>query len=232
MSNGYFKDNGYFVDETLDGGDSAVRAGISSGFGKEFESRVWHYVNDKGICVRHPTQMPWQNPNNFSRDQLICLCLGLWSEGRFTALNAIFWSHFKRAFFCQNIDRDHPGTTKYPFPHQFMYNGKLIKRSFDFRDPLLPHDIWYLIKAAEIKWLYPFAIIGIPSFIISLIIHCKGKHNEDNQILSQCMVNGAWAVSLFKHLKPNWRDKVTKYWETDRREPYFSRIIISKIEKI
>lgn len=227
----FFDVHGFLVDQTGDGGDSAMRAGISSAFGVEFLSKPWAYVNDQGICVRHPVQKPWDNPNNFSRDQLICLVFGLKREGRLTSLNAIFWSHAKRLFFCQNIDRDRRFSRKHPYPHSYEENGKIVRKLFDYRDPLLPHDVWYLIKCAEIKWLYPFAVIGIPSFIIALFIHTRSKWNEDNQIICQCFANGSWAVKLFKWLKPNWKNSVAHYW-LSRNEPYFSEIIIRKTENI
>jgi hypothetical protein len=138
----YQDEFGFPVDQTGDGGDSAVRAGILSLFGNAPSKhlptltsgdsstgnsgsyleasneriRIEAYENN-GVCVRcpSPTQSPWNSPLNFSRDQLIPLASGLPAA----AARRVFWSHAKRLFFCQNIERDKPGSRKHLWPHQF-----------------------------------------------------------------------------------------------------------------
>lgn len=123
----YYDDLGLIVTADNDSGDSSQFTACdiaATGFNP---ARIKLFL-DKGEGMRHPRPSipnnwgidfvpPWNNKKNFTRDQLspvvaICAVYGYQKECR-----EIFWKTFKRLFFAQNIERDAPGTVKYPFPH-------------------------------------------------------------------------------------------------------------------
>lgn len=229
-----FKDkDGYPVEARLDGGDSAVRMGILALCGKDSDlKKIASYEVESGMLTRHPKQYPWNNPRNYSRDQLMCFLAGLDKLEQRELCRRIFWSRAKSFFFAQNTERDIPGSTKYPYRHCFarMEDGVEECRSFDFADPLMPNNIWAMIKAARIYWLYWFAIVGIPFYIISLIGHSKGNHYEENQLICESAINGRWALNLYKRINIKWKDVSLKYW-TDRDEIEYHDMLVELVDE-
>jgi hypothetical protein len=197
------------VDETGDGGDSAVRAGILMLTTDQVPKIP--YVGLDGLMVRHPIQVPWNNPYNCTRDQLLPLLAGLHQTGNVQACKRLFYSHLKRGFFCQNFERDFAGSTKYPWPHKV--DGKW--RAFDFADPLLPNHIGCLIIAGRIRWAYWFLPIAYLFHFVMLWGHAVSKHNEENQQIAECSIYKTLRAYVF--VKPQWSDISYKYW-ADRRE--------------
>lgn len=112
----------------LDGGDSAHRTGVLAFCGSQIDANNLDKFYSNGMMVRHPTQEPWNNPNNCSRDQLIGYLAGCWRTGRTEIAQGLFYAHEKRGFFCQNTEYDAPGTVKTP----------------PLGDPLGPHHIMYM----------------------------------------------------------------------------------------
>jgi hypothetical protein len=228
-----FDDKGYPVEARYDGGDSAVRIGLLALCGKETNiDKVESYEVTPGMLVRHPIQYPWNNPKNFSRDQLMCYLAGIDKLELRDLAKRIFWSRAKSLFFAQNIERDVPGSTKYPYRHCFarMEDGVEECRNFDFADPLMPNNVWAMIKAARIYWLYPFALIGIPFFVLTLVIHSLGNHYEENQLISECAINGKWAIILFNLINKKWKDVSFKYW-SDRDEIEYHNMLVELLDK-
>jgi hypothetical protein len=223
---------GYICDQTGDQGDSANRAGIMAAFGNSPEPLL-DYVHN-GICARSPEAYPWTNSYNFSRDQMIPFMAGLNKQGHIKEARQVFWRHAARCFFAQNLQRDIPGSWKFPWPHDFINDkGEPEHRPFDFADPLLPNDIWHMIKCAKLYPLYWFGIIGIPVFILAMYIYCQNKENDDDgQVLSQCLINGDWALKLFKKMKPWYQLSLTKYWTVNRNQKEICDMIINKLESI
>lgn len=233
-----YKDSkGYPVsrtDESLgcvgDGGDSCVRASlikITSPTDGHFS--MAEYVKG-GLGVRHPDETPWNNPWNFTKDQLLCLIAALYKIGRHDLIRKIFYAHFIRLFFCQNFQRDAKGTWKYPWPHKMQGgdpkdNGKW--RIFDFADPIwAPDHLWHMIKGGRIYPLYFVALLGIPLLWFRLYLNTvmSQKKNELNQIFCQSVVAGEWAEKLFlktKDLIPS----LIRYWDVDRGEGEYVKMI-------
>lgn len=119
-------------------------------------------------------------------------------------------------------------------PRVFDNKGNVAEvesRIVDGPDPLLPNHIWFLIKAARLYYLYPFAIIGIPFFLLTLIAHSLGKHNEENQMIAESYVNGNWALKLYKLVNKKWKARSEKYW-TERNEIEYHNIIVDMMEKV
>jgi hypothetical protein len=173
--------------------------------------------------------VPWNNWLNFTRDQLIPIVAGTLAQADTNeACRAVFWTHLRRGFFCQNFQRDHVGTWKKPWPH-IMTGGDPVdegkNRNFDFADPLLPNHIWALIKAARIKWLYVFGVIGIPWFIINMIFHSLSGHKEHNQIICECYINGSWALKLFRLVVRNWEKDSFNYWNSRNEIEYHLHLV-------
>jgi hypothetical protein len=144
-----FKDDiGFPVNETLDGMDSSVRAGIMGTFFPMFKLlnpvsdllgkyeaelpdtlgglRVkWLPHNKTGVLLRHPTHVPSNNPKNFTRDQMMCLISALPPEIN----RRVFWATLKRGFFAQNTERDVVGSKKMRRPHSFYKDSRPSTRT-------------------------------------------------------------------------------------------------------
>ncbi len=96
-----------------DGGDSANRTGILAMCGSLADQRVLPLFEDgNGWMHRHPTQQPWNNPKNCTRDQLIPFVAGCWVSGNTAIARRLLIAHEARNWVCQNTERDYPGTTK------------------------------------------------------------------------------------------------------------------------
>lgn len=218
-----FRDSfGLPVDETMDGGDTTVRAGILAMCSQD-RSLMMCYKSDS-LMRRNPFDSPWDNPYNFSRDQLLPTLAGLKALGRKDVIRKLFYSHAKRLFLCQNFDRDWPGSTKYPWPHKV--DGKW--RLFDFADPLLPNQIGCMIKAGEIKSFYWLTPLTYLFHYISLFGHSIGNHYEENQMIAECYLLGT--LKAYVKWKPRWIEVSAKYW-LDRNEVEYHNMLVEFISR-
>lgn len=229
--------------------DSSVRAGVMSICNYENTPDLMNYVLYNGEFIRGPVSTNARNPKNYSRDQLLCLVAGLskFEEGR-TAIRKNLYNRIKGFFTCQNTERDLPGSTKYKKTHYFYrdshpsvltvfnkeeldpkYAYKVEKKTFDMADILLPHHIWHMILASKTYWLYPFAIIGIPVFILDLLIRPHLDHYEENQFISMCYVQGSWATKLYRSVHTKWESISEKYWR-DREEIEYHEMLVKLVE--
>lgn len=214
-----FRDvDGYLSDQSLDGGDSAVRAGLLSVFTGKPDNLPYYVKN--GHPMRHPIQRPWNNWKNFTKDQLKCLVAGLVAIGRQDIIKEIIEN---LGFFCPNSERDYPGTTKYPWPH-IMTGGDPKDegkwRMFDFADPLLPNDWEFLKVAAGLK--KPGGI-GLWWHLQALKKHAKSDHNEENQMFCECYVLGT--LKQYTELNPRWRARSDIYW-SERNETEYHNLLV------
>jgi hypothetical protein len=57
-------------DGKLDGGDSAHRTGFAAFLNSQRDRDLLPRFESNGVMVRHPTQVPWNNWKNCTRDQL------------------------------------------------------------------------------------------------------------------------------------------------------------------
>lgn len=214
------------LDHTGDGGDSTVRAGILMMCGEaspEMLDCLHRYEITPGVFVRHPDQHPWCNPNNWTRDQMLPYTAGLFAIGEYQPIRRFFYQRMKSFFFMQNFERDHVGTTKYPWPHFYKDEwGHTRFRFFDYADPLLPHHIWHLIIAGRIWWFYWFAPIGYLFLLIDLVVHSISPWTwEENQMIALCYVQGRPWLLLYRLICNGWRSRNTAYW-TKRRQPEYA----------
>jgi len=98
-------------------------------------------TDDGGNLRRHKAQVPWNNPKNCSRDQMLPMFTALAANGHKKDLWEQMWNMIKRFGFYQNIERDSYGSRKYPWPHSFKGdNGETFYRVFDYADISQPSD--------------------------------------------------------------------------------------------
>jgi hypothetical protein len=230
----YQDEHGFLVNERLDGMDSCFRAGITATFSDEvnfmlFDDDIQLYVKD-GICVRHPLQVPANNPKNFSKDQLIPLMSGLYKTRHVEINRKIFWKMLRRGFFAQNFERDLPGTTKYPWPHK-MKNGDPVDngkwRMFDFADPLFwPHYMYFFAKVCRYRTLE--LLFKVPGELTLLLIcfasRYESRENETNQLLCMLKTLGHPWPDIYNRLNPMWFENVKNYWHKRNEHEYADRI--------
>ena len=224
--------DGLPVDQTGDGGDSAMRVGMLALFRAISSKSLLRYEvpTKSGLLMRHPVQKPWDNPWNFTRDQLVPFMAGCWSmntpETKKLA-RRVLWSHIGRFLFCQNFERDYPGSTKYPWKHTFINDkGQVETRKFDFADHLWgPTHFLHLILASRAWYLYWLNWIGYRRLPIVIAIHAKSAHKEHNQIIAQVKVAGPIFVRLFKKLVVTWEADLREYWGSRNQIEYAEMII-------
>jgi hypothetical protein len=204
-----------------DGGDSAMRTGLMATCGSSQDRFNLQEFDPKmdGVFVRHPHQFPWNNPNNFTRDQLICYIAGCKSIGAIVITKPAFVNAIKRGFRAQNIERDAPGTKK---------------RLPDGADLLSPSDMLFLAYCAN-SWL--FFLLGIPAvlgfvwFIADLLVATRlAPMEEQNQIICKCLTYGTLMTRLYVWLHPNYKEALTSYWCGWRDQPEIRDVLVAKIE--
>ncbi len=211
---------GYLVDQTLDGGDSAVRTGLWSMCTGEIG--MFFSTRDDGLMRRHPVQEPWNNPHNFSRDQTMPYVAGLKALNFKYTIRNIFWAHAKRFFFAQNFERDYPGTTKYPWPHKV--DGKW--RLADFADPLMPNHIGAMIKAGQIYSMYWFLPLAY-AFHFAALAANYFTLREQNQLIAESYMLGT--LRIYRRT-PHWKTASLMYW-TDRNEVEYHEMLVQFVAK-
>lgn len=140
-------DKDFPVDETGDGMDSAVRAGIlgmtkgHSGTMFDYRDYEVHYPQKNwGLFLRHPIQYPAKNYNNYTRDQAKVFLAGLHRIAKdCPGINyrlmakRFFWKRFRSFFFMQNTERDRIGSRKKLRPHVFYKDSQPFPDTFDLK---------------------------------------------------------------------------------------------------
>lgn len=235
------------VSESGDGMDSCRAHGIVDCFDnfalgwQNKSSRVFQLQNFDGTysgdVVRHPTQtkLGANNPNNLSRDQLMCWSAGMhsldWTEDLIPVI-AKLKKPLPFIWLARNCERDYPGTTKRPWPHK-MTGGDPVDegkwRMFDFADPLLPHHILHLYRCAKIKPPLWIKWLGTAFFWLSIRFVSQKIDAEQNQM--QCMVKvaGDYWINLYMKHNPMWEKQTKYYWLDERNCPEFYNLILNKL---
>lgn len=217
-----------------DGGDSCHFMGLYVQATKDMSYPVLHYLDAHYQGRRHPTQVPWNNPDNFSRDQLMCLVGALYATGRHKSARRLLLGYLKRGLFiAQNSERDYVGSRKYPFPHYYYKDSKksdgsidpttvkwkntlppdsTIERSnFDSRDILMPERVGAMIVAARyypLYWLLPLSYL----FAFVLILRKRYEVEDDDQGAYVSTMNVLGLLPLVKRTDPNYLAKFEKYF--------------------
>ena len=96
--------------------DSARLAGIMAVFGhpQMTKEKILLYMINESQAVRYPFSDPYNpasnNPNNFTRDQLVCLAAGLKVLGCDEACKQLLKAARERNYRAQNIESDIVGS--------------------------------------------------------------------------------------------------------------------------
>lgn len=205
----------YDLTKPLDGGDSASRVGIMALCGSEQDRKIISLYEQVGLCMRHPTQEPWDNTGNFTRDQLVCLAAGMAKSSYHNASVRIYKSHKERGWRAQNVDKDYPGTRK-TWP--------------DGPDWLAPDVRLHLRLCAGQDSRYYF--IGYLFLFVSLVYNTLIKPDaESNQFICQLVIAGPKWVKRYKRMHPNWRKPIVEYWSGWRDNGEIAGEIIKLLER-
>ena len=154
-------DGSYF-----DFGDSSRSTGIMATFGSYLDKLIIikHHKGD-GVLIRHPYQQPWNNPSNFSRDQLIPILSGLSATKDERIIKLVIYACIRRVFLCQNLDLTTPSV------------------------------ILQMILGARLWPLYWFYPIGILWHFLEILFNCYVlPSNEQNQLMCQCKQFGTQSL--------------------------------------
>lgn len=207
---------GLIVDKTGDGGDSCnfTCCGILLGLYDSkptVRSNAIQYFWNNGYPVRHPTQNPWNNPKNFTRDQAIPLMWVL-AEHRIKKFLS------DNPWFFPNFERDSVGSAKCPWPHRFYKDSRpspqnfpalgkvqvppgaeLEFKWFDYADPMTPDfTAMSLILAGEKpSWFH----MEIAKFLVeeSIDSHCKRAKSDRRFVDFKQLYFTAKAFGMHKH---------------------------------
>lgn len=237
----FIGDNNFPVESRGDGGDSAVRAGLltlcNHAQSKSIDLKA--YEKMPGFFCRHPIQYPWDNVHNYSRDQASCFMAGLTRLSRDSwfpddkktyqkMIERYFYARMKSFFFCQNFERDRPGSTKYPWKHTFINDkNKVETRAFDFADPMFPNHIGALILGARLYAFYILVPFCLLVHILLLLIHSKTSDFEENQMIGECSVyRTLW---IYKRVHKKWKEISHKYW-SERGEVEYHYMLVDLVE--
>lgn len=198
--------------------DSARLAGLMACLNHPLAPDLSAYVINNDQCVRNPHEFPANNPNNFSRDQLMCLVAGLHAQGRADICAAIYEAAIKRNCRAQNIETDYPGT---------------IKKFPDGADILAPSHMMILGIAAN----KGTTILGTIWLIIDILFNAIfTPTRESNQLVCQLTVAGTKWLKFYKLVTPMWRTAIKNYWSENagswRKEPELAQLMIDTLEKI
>lgn len=193
--------------------DSARLAGIMALVSHPLTPDLKAYVIGN-MGVRHPQEVPANNPLNFTRDQLMCLVAGLRKQGHVEACRALYEAAKDRGYFAQNSEADYPGTTK-KFP-----NG---------RDYLSFSNRMILSICAGNKG----NLIGYSWLLLDMVFNAIfTPTREPNQLIAQLSVVSPIWTKLYKLITPKWRQAIRDYWSGWRQEPELAEMLIVKLEGV
>lgn len=194
-----------------DGGDSCNRSGIMALCGsKQDQKLLTKFYLGNGYCVRHPTQLPHNTANTFSRDQVIPYLAGLYKAKLHKTANAILKRIVNNKCFMSNT-HFHPSLVKKEFPN-----------APDFCHPGV---IWHFILCAKAYRLYWLAPIGYFFQALDLLWSCYVKpFAEQNQ--SFCMFYVSGLLPLYLKLHPDFDKAMSEYWSKWRDQKEIYEIIV------
>jgi len=225
--------NGFPVESHMDGGDSSTRAGIMAFTGlfqdpsvKGFNFSAYE-VNHPGTLIgtgwfkRHPTQVPWNNEWNWTRDQMLCFMAGLSHLKHRSVVRRCLLHHVIRLMFSQDFQEDVVGSWKYPWPHDYLLYGDTqpTHKSFDFAEPTLPHNWWVLIwggRVYPLMILFPVCLL----FLIGFLFFTRKVNSEQNQAIAMLSTYPKWVCKLYVKINPNWNTYNHYYWDVRGESEY------------
>lgn len=207
-----------------DGGDSCNRTAFMSIGGSEKDTNLlWSFIRfyrGSMVIVRHPSQVPWDNPLNATRDQLVPFMAALKLQGSDLAIianRALLKAARRRKWKAQNIEADHPGTKK-KWP-----NGA------DYLDPGVRY---FMHLCANEPMTRLQKILGIIFIYLSIFWSSKIKpDSEQNQLISMLLVLPVKYLRLYMRLNHVWEQNVFKYWSGWRDQAEISVMLVKAVKK-
>ncbi len=192
--------------------DSARLAGIMASFEHPLSPDLSAYIVQDNQAVRHPFDFPANNPKNFSRDQFLCLIVGLRKQGKIDICRKLRDAARDRNWFAQNTEEDIPGSTK-KFPHGADWLSFSNRMIINKCAGMSGNPLGYV-------WLF-----------LEIVLNAiKSPTEESNQLISQLLVvNKAW-MKFYKLITPKWKEAITNYWSGWRGEPELATLMINKLE--
>jgi hypothetical protein len=204
------------LEYAIDFGDSAHKTGILAFCNSIRDQENLPVFEVKpGLMVRHPTQVPWNNPWNCTRDQLLAFSAGCWRAKQYDIVKRLLSQHYERPNplgipSCQNRERDCPGTGKGALevdildPTHLMFL-RICSGKFDaYLDPLGQFMLQVAIEATE-----------------------KDVSLEKNQLILQAIVCGR--LDLYVLVHDNYKENLRYYWER-QSQPQIGEAFIDLIE--
>jgi hypothetical protein len=198
--------------DVADGGDSAQKTGIAAFCNSSKDKALLPLFESGGIMVRHPSQFPWNNWKNCSRDQLMAYVGGCWRGGQYGIVSRLLVKHAERLFTCQNTEADKPGTTKNP----------------PIGDPLAPHDVMTLRVGAGDGVGY-LDLLGQLWLQLAIETADPDPQFEKNNLLVESIICGR--LDLYVSVHPNYRENVRSYWSGWRNQGQIGEALIAVIDK-
>ena len=198
--------------EAADGGDSSHKTGFAAFCSSQEDFPHLFKFESNGIMVRHPTQFPWNNWKNSTRDQLLAYVAGCWRAGHSDVNQRLLAAHAARlpSFTCQNTEKDEPGSVKIP----------------PIGDPLWPDDIMTLKIASGDSGAY-----SEPLGQLWLQLSIEGADPditvEKNQLIVKSIICGK--LDLYVQCHPNYAENIRDYWSGWRNQPQIADALISVI---
>lgn len=193
----------------LDGGDSAHRMGTAAFCNSAEDAGLLSRFESGGVMVRHPTQVPWNNSKNCTRDQLIGYMAGCWRASRREINARLLAAHATRIppYTCQNIEEMEVGTTKNP----------------PIGDPLGPDDVMFMRICAgeDAAFMDP---AGQLTLHVAIEVAGQGVDRDINNLMLRSIVCGR--LNLFVKIHPKYEDNLRFYWSGWRKQPQIAEELI------
>ena len=199
----------------LDGGDSAHRTGFAAFLNSKKDADLLPIFESNGVMVRHPTQVPWNNWKNCTRDQLIGYAAGCWRAGRLDINQRLLAAHLARfpPYTCQNTERDYPGTTKNP----------------PIGDPLGPHDMMYLRVSSGENAAYQDRAGQLALEAAIIYAATQDIQVDQNNLILHAILCGR--LNFLVKMMPRYEESVRYYWSGWRKQPQIAEEFIWVIKE-
>jgi hypothetical protein len=190
--------------------DSARLAGVMStfdypGFNKKL---CLKYIIPSGrslVAVRHPTEVPANNPDRFSRDQLMCLISGLYFAGLENIVRVLYVNCVLAKHRAQNHIED---------------NGSEKKWGADLLDSAAMDNLRRCSKIQS-------TALGRANLVIDILYASFiDPKTETNQLLCMCKVAGPKWVRFFRFCHRSLKKNIRTYWSEWRGEKDLAEHII------
>jgi len=194
----------------LDGGDSAHRTGFAAFLNSQIDKDLLPRFESNGIMKRHPSQAPWNNWKNCTRDQLIGYTAGCWRTGRpgRDINKRLLDAHLARTPpSCQDTEEKEPGSTK----------KGLIPGAPPVGDLLGPHDIMYLRICAGDDAAYTDALGQATLQGAIDVASVQDTTVDQNNLILHAIVCGR--LKLLVTMMPQYEDSIRYYWSEWRGQP-------------